>query len=54
MVYCLHFIVVYRVDCMLFVTRRSGMGTMRRGMLMTVLHQYALEQPIWEGKAGER
>lgn len=33
--------------------RRSGIGTMRRGMLMTVLHQYALEQPVWRGKPGE-
>lgn len=33
--------------------RRSGIGTMRRGMLMTVLHQYALEQPVWKGKPGE-
>lgn len=32
------------------VARRSGM---RRGMLMTVLHQYALEQPVWLGKPGE-
>ena len=27
---------------------------MRRGMLMTVLQQYALEQPVWKGKTGER
>ena len=31
--------------------RRSG--TMRRGMLMTVLQQYALEQLVWRGKPGE-
>ena len=31
--------------------RRQGM---RRGMLMTVLHQYAIEQPVWKGKPGER
>ena len=35
----------------MFPCRRSGM---RRGMLMTVLHQYALEQPVWRGKPGER
>ena len=28
--------------------------SMRRGMLMTVLHQYAVEQPVWRGKPGER
>lgn len=28
-------------------------GSMRRGMLMTVLQQYAVEQPVWRGKAGE-
>ncbi|XP_003386069.1 PREDICTED: SAGA-associated factor 29-like [Amphimedon queenslandica] len=33
------------------VTKRTG--TMRRGMLMTVLQQYALEQPVWRGKPGE-
>ena len=27
---------------------------MRRGMLMTVLQQYAVEQPVWRGKPGER
>ena len=27
---------------------------MRRGMLMTVLQQYALEQPVWRGKPGEK
>ena len=34
------------------IYRRSG--TMRRGMLMTVLQQYALDQPAWRGKPGER
>lgn len=29
-------------------------GTMRRGMLMTVLQQYALDQPVWKGKPGEQ
>ena len=29
-------------------------GTMRRGMLMTVLQQYALDQPVWRGKPGEQ
>ena len=38
-------------DMYMFPCRRSGM---RRGMLMTVLHQYALEQPVWRGKPGER
>ena len=27
---------------------------MRRGMLMTVLQQYAQEQDVWRGKPGER
>ena len=27
---------------------------MRRGMLMTVLQQYAQEQDVWRGKTGER
>ena len=27
--------------------------SMRRGMLMTVLHQYAVEQPVWRGKSNE-
>ena len=31
--------------------RKSGM---RRGMLMTVLQQYAQEQPVWHSKPGER
>ena len=31
--------------------RKSGM---RRGMLMTVLQQYAHEQDVWRGKPGER
>ena len=30
--------------------RRTGM---RKGMLMTVLQQYALKQPVWRGKPGE-
>jgi SAGA-associated factor 29 len=30
--------------------RKSGM---RRGMLMTVLQQYAQEQDVWRGKPGE-
>ena len=34
--------------------RSGGMGTMRRGMLMTILQQYALDQPVWKGKSGER
>ena len=33
------------------VCRKSGM---RRGMLMTVLQQYAQEQDVWRGKPGER
>ena len=27
---------------------------MRRGMLMTVLQQYALDQQVWQGGPGER
>eukprot|EP00731_Ephydatia_muelleri_P023242 Em0015g825a len=27
--------------------------SMRRGMLMSVLHQYAIEQPVWRGKSSE-
>jgi SAGA-associated factor 29 len=33
------------------LTKRPG--TMRRGMLMTVLQQYSLDQPVWRGKANE-
>lgn len=33
------------------IYRKSGM---RRGMLMTVLQQYAQEQDVWWGKPGER
>ncbi len=40
--------------CLLSACRHSGLGTMRRGMLMTVLQQYAVEQQVWKGKPGER
>ena len=37
-----------------WLRRSGGMGTMRRGMLMTILQQYALDQPVWKGKPGEK
>ena len=36
----------------LYSNRRSG--TMRRGTLMTVLQQYALDQPVWKGRPNDR
>ena len=56
----LHFrcicVYMYMYMCMCMYTmclccRKSGM---RRGMLMTVLQQYAHEQDVWRGKPGER
>lgn len=35
---------------LVYSSRKSGM---RRGMLMTVLQQYAQEQDVWRGKPGE-